>query len=1159
MNLRQLLFVIAAVFFIQQCWGQAPTEKTLLWRISGHGLQQPSYLFGTIHMNDKRLFRFDDSVYKAIEKTDGLAIEVDPNEIAAAMVNKLIDSEENGKKIKEILNKKDFNKYSAALSKKLHKPADDITTADIAKEKDKWVGDNLQKGEMPTFVDGYLYSLARKQGKWVGGVEDVADQTTLMEDIVDKSDIQAMASDDNGEGSAGNDPDDIINLYISQNIEKMSDPGASDPAQQDALITKRNIKMARRMDSLSAIRTMFFAVGSAHLGGEAGVISLLRQRGFTVEPVFSKTKTYSTDYHFTEVPQKWVTVVDSSHFYTVEMPGNPSDIKMYGLIDMNFLFDITNYSAYATMAVLSPGGYSNQDSIFMGMTNRMFKSTDKHSYKAIEKNGVEGREYTNTNEEGNVRVQLFLKNNIVYLAMLYALKKEELYKPAADKYFASLSIKDLPAEGYRGKFSNAALALSFDAPVAMEENRQMEEKMNPDSTTKSYAFTGIDVRTGSYILLTVTSTQKGYSFTNDSLVIANVYTNLNQSLVNAQMEKTTIQGYSAAYLEGKSGEDSHLRMKVLAVSRGNNTICLDYVGDSANLHSEAVDSMYNSFRLMPYPQSKWSNQTAPDHSFSIWSPSAITVYEAKEGEFDHKQQFMFFDAASSTTMFVDRDTLSKYTWVDNDSAFWEKRREEYTSEDSVLAEKRTKNGNYKGDEFLYRYRNAKTVKRVRFVIDGNLLYYVYIVGDSAVVNGDDADKMFNSFLPTSQAPAFDLYSHKTALILHDLASEQDPATRDKALSALKEAKFTAEDVPLLQDAVFKKYTSVYQDSVTDMVNQRIADKLNDVNDKATLAYMVAQYPSLKGDKEYLKNTALDYVSYLKTKEGFTALSDMLLNYPAHYLFDDNNITTDLKDTLALTYSTLYPQVLQLGADSIAGQMVANVTHELVDSGFLKITDIQNSEAAFIALSTKLLPALIEEDDPGYIYNMHPLLRLLGSYNTPEALKAVRNYLAVKYLYLRKTAILVLADKNQPIDTASLNSVAASPSTALGLYHGLKEIDKEALFPKKYRTQSNFAASEIYTANDDDDPVAVESVGSKIAECKGKKYKFYLFKVSYVNDADTTSYLGVAGGYDIGGKLMEPGDDEDFTRVYTKEQYDATAVEEQFDAFIQEVNEEEQNQ
>jgi hypothetical protein len=48
--------------------------------------------------------------------------------------------------------------------------------------------------------------------------------------------------------------------------------------------------MAKRLDSLAHIRTMFFTMGVAHLSGDGGVIELLKQKGFTVEPVFSSKK-----------------------------------------------------------------------------------------------------------------------------------------------------------------------------------------------------------------------------------------------------------------------------------------------------------------------------------------------------------------------------------------------------------------------------------------------------------------------------------------------------------------------------------------------------------------------------------------------------------------------------------------------------------------------------------------------------------------------------------------------------------------------------------------------------------------------------------------------------------------------------------------------------
>ncbi len=55
-------------------FAQVPVAHTLLWRITAKNGQPPSYLFGTMHLADKRLFNFDDSVYHAIEKSEGLAI-----------------------------------------------------------------------------------------------------------------------------------------------------------------------------------------------------------------------------------------------------------------------------------------------------------------------------------------------------------------------------------------------------------------------------------------------------------------------------------------------------------------------------------------------------------------------------------------------------------------------------------------------------------------------------------------------------------------------------------------------------------------------------------------------------------------------------------------------------------------------------------------------------------------------------------------------------------------------------------------------------------------------------------------------------------------------------------------------------------------------------
>lgn len=50
-------------------------EKSLLWKISGNGLEKPSYLFGTMHALCE--INFDAKVIKAIDETSQLFLEID--------------------------------------------------------------------------------------------------------------------------------------------------------------------------------------------------------------------------------------------------------------------------------------------------------------------------------------------------------------------------------------------------------------------------------------------------------------------------------------------------------------------------------------------------------------------------------------------------------------------------------------------------------------------------------------------------------------------------------------------------------------------------------------------------------------------------------------------------------------------------------------------------------------------------------------------------------------------------------------------------------------------------------------------------------------------------------------------------------------------------
>ena len=80
-------FIIVCICFIctQGFSQQSRSNYNLLWKISGNGLKKPSYLFGTMHLKDKRVFDFSDSVLVKLDECPAFAMEILPDSIIRAL------------------------------------------------------------------------------------------------------------------------------------------------------------------------------------------------------------------------------------------------------------------------------------------------------------------------------------------------------------------------------------------------------------------------------------------------------------------------------------------------------------------------------------------------------------------------------------------------------------------------------------------------------------------------------------------------------------------------------------------------------------------------------------------------------------------------------------------------------------------------------------------------------------------------------------------------------------------------------------------------------------------------------------------------------------------------------------------------------------------
>lgn len=93
---RILFFILLIVPIFLTAQPKKNAASTLLWRISGKGMQKPSYLYGTMHLQDKRLFHFTDSLYAGIRSVEGFAAELDMNDLNDWIIQLMKDEEQKG-------------------------------------------------------------------------------------------------------------------------------------------------------------------------------------------------------------------------------------------------------------------------------------------------------------------------------------------------------------------------------------------------------------------------------------------------------------------------------------------------------------------------------------------------------------------------------------------------------------------------------------------------------------------------------------------------------------------------------------------------------------------------------------------------------------------------------------------------------------------------------------------------------------------------------------------------------------------------------------------------------------------------------------------------------------------------------------------------------
>ncbi|MCS7035973.1 MAG: TraB/GumN family protein [Saprospiraceae bacterium] len=271
----------------------APKERALLWKVSGKGLRQPSYLLGTIHLIPKEQFAVSNATREALSRVGRIAFEIDLKEMGGLAVFKVMSKTfmSGGQTLRNLLSEEDYALVREQVSKRSMLPMSTLERMKpmfVASMLERESND-LSENKRMTSVEVELYRLARKRKIATAGLETIEYQLSLFDSIPYALQARMLVEQLRQESNAGEEFARMVSLYQQKDLQGMEamtrESFAEEPTIQEALIYRRNRDWIPIIVRMMREQPTFFAVGAGHLGGTRGVIALLRKEGYRVEAV----------------------------------------------------------------------------------------------------------------------------------------------------------------------------------------------------------------------------------------------------------------------------------------------------------------------------------------------------------------------------------------------------------------------------------------------------------------------------------------------------------------------------------------------------------------------------------------------------------------------------------------------------------------------------------------------------------------------------------------------------------------------------------------------------------------------------------------------------------------------------------------------------------
>ena len=287
-----MLACLFAVFCVIVMAGNKPLfaqdDSALFWSISKQG-EPAGFLLGTIHSEDPRVLDFPLELIDKLSANQVFAMEIVPDLPTIQRLTEYMQYQD-GTTLESRVGPDRYNRLRSALIE-YRVPAGWLTRMKV------WAAMmtlSVPPPETGFFMDFSLSLRAAGAGLNVVGLETLEQQLSFMEDMLMEQQLMLLDQALKEHDKIGEIHQQMVDNYLTGDLQALKSQTEEqleqlEPEAKQYFIEQgidmRNRRMLESLLSHLQTDRVFVAVGALHLPGDAGLIQLLRNRGYQLTPL----------------------------------------------------------------------------------------------------------------------------------------------------------------------------------------------------------------------------------------------------------------------------------------------------------------------------------------------------------------------------------------------------------------------------------------------------------------------------------------------------------------------------------------------------------------------------------------------------------------------------------------------------------------------------------------------------------------------------------------------------------------------------------------------------------------------------------------------------------------------------------------------------------